>query len=85
MNQKGFTNHMPNELLDEFQHFLLMADVTKLNRLLRMLFLQYCDHFDKEIPNEFSELIMEMSQLFEFIDKMEDLSPYTEERYLGKT
>lgn len=74
---------MPDELLDEFQHFLLTADVTKLNRFLRMLFLEYCDHLGKEVPNEWPDLIMEKSKLFEFVDKMKDLSPYTEERYWG--
>lgn len=76
--------HMPDELINEFQHFLLMVKEARLNRFLRMLFLDYCDHLDSIVPPDFSDLIMEMSQLFEFMDKVEDLSPYTEERYLGR-
>lgn len=81
MAKESNSTCLSDELLVEFQHFLLMTNVTKLNRFLRLLFIEYCDHFDEELPKELPDLIMELSQLFDFIDKMEDLSPYTTERY----
>jgi hypothetical protein len=67
---------IPPELLDAFWCFLEYIDPKMLSRTLRIQFIEYCQTLQDGIPDNFDMHIYHLNILFEFLDIIEDHTPF---------
>lgn len=66
---------IPPELLDAFYIFLEYTDAKILSRFLRIQFIEYCLSL-QDIPDDYESYIYHLNILFEFLDTVEDHTPF---------
>jgi hypothetical protein len=67
---------IPPELLDAFYSFLEYTDPKILLRILRIQFIEYCGTLQDGIPDNYDSYIYHLDILFEFLDAVEDYTPF---------
>lgn len=71
---------IPPELSDAFYSFLVYTDAKALSRILRIQFFEYCRTLQDGVPDNYDSQIYHLNILFEFLDTIEDHTPFNWEK-----